>query len=264
MSKIKILVNCPIPIEFKAAKNVFSAQDTGKLNGCKIAEKEEKNYYLFIVQSGPGKTRTAQAVTSLIMEKNPDLIIDTGTCAGIQPGLSVGDMIIGKKCIEFDISGYGIPVKRIKEMELVSLFHFLPSGTRDILLQTALGAAQQEGYSVYSGFQACGEFLINSNSLREKLYELFHVSGSNWETAGVFISALRSQIPVFSLRVISDMGNKNALREFLANAKKCSMDLYNFLKILIENGWSNTIVEEWKKLPDSVRQKAPKTVLPGQ
>jgi hypothetical protein len=114
------------------------------------------------------------------------------------------------------------------------------------------------------GYQACGEYVINSLAMREELFDLFHVSGSNWETAGVFISALRAGKPVTSIRVVSDLGNKDAIRDFRRNAKASAGVLYQYIKNLLDAEWFGAVIEQWEKLPREILAKVPKTVLPGQ
>ncbi|RPJ09567.1 MAG: hypothetical protein EHM28_01210 [Spirochaetaceae bacterium] len=264
MNNIKIVLICPIPLEYKMACVCLELDEQEPVNGCRVARKRHGKTEVIAVQSGPGKARAAQATTSAIAFFNPDIVLDTGTCAGIQTNMSIGNIIIGKKCVEFDISGYGFPKKRLKEMEFVSCFHFLDADTREELLHMAFEHGTGGGLSVTIGYQASGEYVINSLAMREELFDLFHVSGSNWETAGVFISALRAGLPVTSIRVVSDLGNRDAIRDFRRNAKASAGVLYQYIKSLIEAEWFGEVVEKWEKLPRQILSKVPKTVLPAQ
>jgi len=264
MKNIKILIMTPIPLEYKIAREILSLNEAERTAGCKTAAKKHGKTEVVAVQSGPGKARSAQATTAALCLHKPDLVIDTGTCAGVQTTMSIGNLILGKKCVEFDIGGYGFPRKRLKEMELVSCFHFFSAQSRDELLRQAFETGTREGFAITVGYQASGEFLVNSLEMREQLYDMFHVSGSNWETAGVFISALRAGLPVLSIRAVSDLGDKDALRDFRRNAKSSAGILYRYIRCLADADWFNSVVERWESLPRQILETVPKTVLPSQ
>ena len=110
--------------------------------------------------------------------------------------------------------------------------------------------------------QACGEFFIQSAQVRESLLALSGAAACNWETAGVFVAALRSRVPPLSLRVVSDLGDEDSLRDFRRNARKCSQDLYRFVRDALESGWFVSFYEAWKAVPRAQVEKMPQRVLP--
>ena len=71
---------------------------------------------------------------------------------------------------------------------------------------------------------------------------------SNWETAGVFIGALRARIPPLSLRAVSDLGDEDSLADFRRNARASAQGLYGFLRVLLEAGWFVDFLAVWRAL----------------
>jgi hypothetical protein len=76
------------------------------------------------------------------------------------------------------------------------------------------------------------------------------------------VGALRARIPPLSLRVVSDLGDEDSLRDFRRNVRKCSQDLYRFVRDGLESGWFAAFYEQWKSVPRGQVEKMPQRVLP--
>jgi adenosylhomocysteine nucleosidase len=259
---MKLALITPIPIEFNSAKRILKLTEDTMYSGCRLGTGKRKNLGIFCCQSGSGKNRAAQATAALVMAYTPDLIVDTGTCAGLMADARIGDVILGKSCFEFDVGGQGLPRRMIREMELPSAFAFLSESSRQNLIREACAAPADGSYRVIAGIQASGEFLVNGVSMKNLLVELFHASGANWETAGVFVSALRAAIPAISLRTVSDLGDEQALKEFKMHARSAAQILFRHIDGLIASNWFGRFLAEWDKVPPGVKAKMPASVLP--
>lgn len=259
---MKLLIVCPIPVEYKTCRQVLSLREISPLNNCRMGRKESGNLEVLAIESGPAKARTAAAVASAIMHHRPDLIIDSGSCGGLEPGITMGQIIIAESCYEYDITGSGLPRRVIPEMILKSALSFMPTEDGDLLQREAVEAGREEGYRVRVSSQACGEFLVADYSTKQLLYSLFHASGCNWETAGVFVPVLRSKKPPLSFRIVTDLGDSNALSDFRSNVKIRSKELYSYLNALIETGWFNHFCEVWQQLGKEVLEELPASVKP--
>ena len=130
------------------------------------------------------------------------------------------------------------------------------------LVRSAIAAGKDMGIHVRSGVQACGEFFIQSTQVREPLFTVTGGLACNWETAGVFVAALRSKLPALSFRVVTDHGDEDSLKDFKKNARKCSQELYRYLRGLVETGWISGFRGQWLKLPAADIEKLPREVLP--
>ena len=71
-------------------------------------------------------------------------------------------------------------------------------------------------------------------------------------------------MPPFSIRVVSDLGDMDALRDFRRNARRCSEGLYRFIGDSLESGWFAAVYEKWKAAPRSHAERLPQRVLPWQ
>lgn len=257
-----ILVLCPIPVEYAACRETLALRDLPSLAGCRLSRGTIGSCEIHALESGPGKARAASAAASGIQRFSPDAVLDTGSCAGIEPGSVIGEIVIARECYETDISGSCFPRRSIPEMRLASAFSFLPAEISERLQKEAVELGETSGLRVRLGIQACGEYLIHSSQMRSELYRLFQAAAGNWETAGVFVAALKSALPPLSLRVVTDLGDRDALRDFRRNVKPRSRALYGYLAALVAYGWFDRLLEQWGCLERIVLDGIPAAVLP--
>ena len=150
----------------------------------------------------------------------------------------------------------------MKEMELESGFRFLPESAREALICRAGVCAGKLDLRVIEGAQASGEFFINSSGLKNRLFDLFRTAGGNWETAAVFVSALRASLPALSLRVVSDLGEGEAMKEFRSHARSEARNLFRLIDALVAAGWFHDLLNEWRNVKASVKRSLPGLVRP--
>ncbi len=253
---------CPIPLEFTTCRSVFSLRDGPEVLGCRSAQGSLSGMELAALETGPAKARAAAGTVAGIGRFKPDLVMDTGTCGALDGGLITNAVIIAQSCVEYDISGTGLPRTVIPEMKLPSGLSFLNARDAESLVRSAIQTGKDLGFHVRPGIQACGEFFIQSPAVREPLALVTSAAAGNWETAGVFVGALRSRVPALSIRAVSDHGDENSLRDFKKNAPACLQELYRYIRGLVETGWVSQFGSCWGKVPAAEVEKMPSTVLP--
>jgi adenosylhomocysteine nucleosidase len=261
-ANVRILVICPIPLEYTSCRTALSLRDTQSVLGCRAARGAVGNTDIMAVESGPAKARAAAASVAAISGFQPDLVVDAGTCGALDGELIVGAVVLGMSCLEYDISGYGLPQRIIPEMRLPSVFELLPRREGQKLVRALTELGKDRGLHLRSGIQACGEFFIQSGAVRESLRVVSGAVACSWETAGVFVAALRSKVPPISIRVVSDLGDEDAMRDFRRNARRCSQELFRFLRDCLDAGWFIDVYDQWKAMPRTQVDRLPARVLP--
>jgi nucleoside phosphorylase len=259
---VRLLLVCPIPLEYTSCRTALSLRDAPRVLGCRIARGAVGSVDIMAVETGPAKARAAAATVAAIGQFQPDLVADTGTCGALDGDLIVNAIVLGMSCLEYDISGYGLPHRIIPEMKLPSVFELLPRREGQKLVRAFTELGKDNGLHIRTGIQACGEFFIQSAQVRESLQAVSGAIASSWETAGVFVGSLRARIPPMSIRVVSDLGDEDALREFRRNARRSSQGLYRFLKDCLESGWFAAVYDQWKLAPRGHVDRLPTRVLP--
>jgi len=257
---MKLLFLCPIPVEYSACREVLALRDLPALGGCRSGYAVAGAAELYCLETGPGKARAAVAAMLGVQRYGPDLLLDSGSCAGIEPGSVIGQIVVAGECFEADLAGTPVPRRLLPEMRLPSAFRFLPLKAGEALQKEAVerGGAGR----LRLGNQACGEFLIHSSELRGELFRVFRAAAGNWETAGVVIAALRTRLPAPSFRVVTDLGDRNALRDFRRQVKPRARELYGYLSALLKCGWFERFLEQWDRLEPSHLDSLPSRVLP--
>lgn len=259
---MRILMVCPIPLEFTTCRSIFSMRDGPNVLGCRSAQGTVSGMDIAAVETGPAKARAAAGAVAGIHHFHPDLVLDTGTCGALDRELIVNGIVFAQSCVEYDISGTGLPHHVIPEMKLPSAFSFIPARESDTLIRNAIRIGRDLGFHVRSGIQACGEFFIQSSQVREPLAQVTSAVACNWETSSVFVGSLRAKIPPLSIRVVSDHGDEDSLRDFKKNARKSSQELYRYIRGLVEAGWISDFRTCWLKLSAAEVEKMPASVLP--
>jgi adenosylhomocysteine nucleosidase len=259
---VRLILVCPIPLEYASCRTALSLRDAASLLGCRVARGAVGTVDIMAVETGPAKARAAASTVAAISSFQPDIVVDTGTCGALEGDLIVNAVVLGLSCLEYDISGYGLPNRIVPEMRLPSVFELFARRDSQKLIRSFTELAKDQGLHARSGVQACGEFLIQSSDVRESLHAVSGAVACSWETAGVFVAALRSGIPPLSLRIVSDLGDEDALRDFRRNARRSSQRLYRLLRAALESGWFADIYEQWKKAPRGMVERLPSRVLP--
>ncbi len=259
---MKLLIVCPIPIEFNACRSVFMLKDIVSDTGKRAARGVINNNEIYVVESGPTKARAAAETVAAIYQYKPNVVLDTGCCGGLSNESVIGEVIVDDMCYEYDISGSGLPRRRIKEMKLPSsLFLLREKGERE-LVSDLIQLGHANDLIVRYATQLSGEFIIQSSKIKRILVSLFQARGVNWETAGVFIAALKMSLPPLSVRIVSDLANSNALYDFRRNARRVSLMLYGYIKQMVESGWFDTFFERWESVDSDVKSSLSGLVYP--
>jgi len=259
---MRVLLICPIPIEYTSCRGALSLRDAPTVLGCRTARGVVGSIDIMAVETGPAKVRAAAATVAGITHFQPDLVVDTGTCGALDDDMIVGAIVLATSCLEYDISGNGLPDRIIPEMKLPSFFELAPRREGQKLARAFTSLGKDRGLHVRTGVQACGEFFIQSAAVRDSLVAVSGALACTWETAGVFVAALRSRVPPLSIRVVSDLGDEDALRDFRRNARRCAQLLYRFVRDCLEAGWFVSLYDLWKTVPRGQVEHLPQKVLP--
>ena len=254
--RLRLLLICPIPLEYTSCRTALSLRDASSVLGCRVARGAVGNVDIMAVESGPAKARAAASTVAAITQFQPDLVADTGTCGALDGDLIVNAVVLGTSCLEYDISGYGLPHRIIPEMKLPSVFELFSRRDSQAHIRAFTELGKDHGLHVRTGVQACGEFFIQSVAVRESLRTVSGALASNWETAGVFIAALRARVPPLSLRIVSDLGDEDSLADFRRNARTCAQGLYGFLRVLLEAGWVVDFFSAWRAAGSAQLERA--------
>lgn len=200
-----------------------------KVAGFKISIGLYHSHQLYVAQSGIGKVQAGMVSTILCDHYLPDIIINTGSAAGIGADLSIGDVVVSSKVayhdVDVTVSGYQwgqLPQKPLyfeSDKQLVN--QIVEAGTM-VNQQSHVGL-------IVSGDQ----FINGQQQIKQILSHFPEALTVEMEGAAVAQVATQFQVPFVVIRSMSDVGNEEAsvsFDEFVHDAGERSVQmLLNFM-----------------------------------
>lgn len=162
---------------------------------------------LTLAQGGLGKTQFAVQTQHLIDNgKGWDAVICAGAAGALDDRLSVGDVVIGTKTVEYDIRNrFGPP--------LLPEFNSAEGVVEDLKRAQRSGAP----FNVHIGAIASGDEDIVEAGRRREVRERTGALASAWEGAGAARASRFSNVAFAEIRGITDTANETAAKDFREN-----------------------------------------------
>lgn len=164
-----------------------------------------------VMRCGIGKVNAARGAQMMIDRFHPDVIINTGIAGGIEPGLRVGDIVIGTGLVQhdFDVTGFGYVRGYLFTGDGTKPSIFTPDPEWVNLLEAA-AMAMTEPARVKRGLIATGDVFVSTAEKKEDIWENFHASAAEMEGGAIGQTAAYSHVPFAVLRVLSDQADGQA------------------------------------------------------
>ena len=231
MCFLRIGIICAIPNELR----YFN------LNENPIQKIGERTFYkgthdkheLILVQSGLGKVNAAVVSTLLIEKFNCEFLLFSGVAGGIDPGIKIGEVIIGDSLIQYD---YGKLKNRVM---LPFRPGSIPTGESKNEIEYRLATKIKHKIkaslpNVRMGKILTGDVYLQCEETQKELFEKFGAQAIDMEGAAVAQVAEQFKIPLIVVRCISDMADEESQKlssKFLNIAAKRS---FNTAKEILE------------------------------
>ncbi|RYL91541.1 5'-methylthioadenosine/S-adenosylhomocysteine nucleosidase [Sporolactobacillus sp. THM7-4] len=176
-----------------------------------------------LLQSGIGKVNAAMGTTLLIDRFHPDVIINTGSAGGLDPNLSIGDVVISSTVVYHDVdaTAFGYSPGQVPQMPAV----FYPE---DRLVKLAGKAAEKthSSHKTVSGQIATGDSFMSDPERIKRLKSVFpEMKAVEMEAAAIAQVCYQFGIPFLIIRSLSDIAGKESnlsFDQFLETAAKHS------------------------------------------
>ncbi|UXR77359.1 5'-methylthioadenosine/adenosylhomocysteine nucleosidase [Staphylococcus sp. IVB6227] len=181
-----------------------------------------------LLRSGIGKVNVAISTALLIDRFNPEYIINTGSAGGLQPGLTLGDVVISTKVgyHDADARTFGYVMGQIPGMPAVyTADDYLTSKVKQVL--------QTMDQPAMEGLIVSGDSFIGTETQRETILNHFpQAIASEMEAAAIAQTCYQFGKPFIVTRAISDLADGEAsmtFDEFLKVASKSSSKMVQAL-----------------------------------
>lgn len=143
---------------------------------------------IWLAQSGMGPKRAESAATRFVKMASPDVIVSFGFGGGVLPGLSVGDLVMGTGCLQYDGRDF-TPVAGIDAPLAGDVMKAL---------------AQRTPLTVTSGTIITSGAILAKHLVAPLIPAAVTSPVLDMETASVADIAARHDIPLLALRAITD------------------------------------------------------------
>lgn len=169
-----------------------------------------------VAQCGIGKVCAAMCTQVMIDRYQVDAVINTGVAGGLDPTLSIGDIVISTDAIQhdFDVTAFGHakgymcdggdtaqPTRYSADADWCTRFH----AAADAVLTTQ---------HCLEGTIVSGDIFVSDQALKRELLSSFHAAAAEMEGAAVAQVACANRVPFVVVRAISDLAGQEASVSF--------------------------------------------------
>lgn len=195
------------------------------------------NHEITVAKCGMGKVSAALVSQIAIDYFKPDVLINTGCAGALQKHLQIGDIILGKTLVEWDLdtTDIGDPKSWIQELNMVKLY-----SDRDLsnkLKKCIHNSKKSFGKKVYDGLIASGDRFVASQEVTDYIFKYFpDALCAEMEGAAVAHVATQNNVPFCVLRTMSDTADGDS-----------GVDYWDFSKIASEQS-AEILINLFKEL----------------
>lgn len=179
------------------------------------------------VMCGVGKVNAALCTQALVDLFDVSCVINVGVGGAVAKGLSVGDIVISRDSVQYDMDGsaFGHPRGEIPNMDVT----FFPADER--LIRLAKDAAAKVGAAALVGRVMTADLGVDSQALKQELTEVFGGACVEMEGAAIGQAAYVNGIPYIVIRSISDNADGDLVETYQNNFQ---MSVVNAAKMVLE------------------------------
>lgn len=216
--------------EVAILKSQMSDVETLKIAHTLFYKGKLNNTNVVLIQSGIGKVNVAISTTLLIQQFKPELIINTGSAGGLQPGLSLGDVVVSTSVTyhDADARAFGYTMGQIPGMpESYAADKTLIHHVNDVL-----NTLEQH---VREGMIVSGDSFIGTEQQRAVILKHFpNAMAAEMEAAAIAQTCYQFNVPFIVTRAISDLADGDAGMTFEAFLKVASKSSSQMVIALIQ------------------------------
>ncbi len=198
----------PAPEEINPFKSHVEVVSKDIKFGLEILKCKYNNLDLVVTECGIGKVNAAIMTQYLIDKYDITHFIVVGAAGAIDATLNIADVVIADKIIHHDVDA-GLLMRN--HPHLKQRFFEPDSKMFEI--------AKKMDEKVFYGTLVTGEAFIDSEG-REEIIEKFNPLAVDMETASMAQVCYINEIPMFSIRSITDTPNESGLGAFEKNLEK--------------------------------------------
>lgn len=216
--------------ELDALLNIVNVEKEYKIFELDFYECMIGNTNCVLCESGVGKVNAARCTQILIDNMQVDYIINVGVAGGLNENLSVCDIVIGTKLVQYD---FDITAFNHEKGYIPNVGKFIDGD--QYLIKLANEVAQENKYNIYNGVIASGDIFCTDKNMVGKIKNKFDAYCVEMEGSSIAQVCYLCHIPFLVLRAISDIPNGNNVITYEKFLEQSSKNIAKFISEIIRN-----------------------------
>ena len=212
--------------ETQGIKNLICNKKIKVISGIEFVCGNIGDKEVVCAKCNPGKVNSALCAQAMILEYNPEVIINSGVAGSLTNDLGIYDVAIAKNCVQhdFDTSALGAPLGMIDGLNKIYF------ECDEYTIETLEKVCEKEKYLI--GTIASGDVFVSGSEARDKITKNFGAIACEMEGASIGHVCYVNGVKFGILRVISDGGDEVDFETFVKETSKKSVNImHEFIKL---------------------------------
>lgn len=213
-------------IEVNSLKALIENKQSKTISGIEYVWGYIYNKEVVVAKCGIGKVFASICAQTMILNFNPEYIINTGVAGTLTNALSVGDIAISDNVVQHDMdtSPLGDPVGLISGINVINF------NANEHLVKTAEAVLNENNFNFKTGVIASGDQFIALKEQKDAIIKNFNAIACEMEGASIGHTCYVNNVGFIVIRAISDSADDSA-----------TLDYPTFLKKAAENSFKITL-----------------------
>ena len=188
--------------------------DQSTIAGVAISKIELDGDTIYLATSGVGEIKAALAVQLLVDLFDVEIVLNFGFVGAVGK-FNVGEIVVPRKVVHYQFDVTGVDTDRVvgQYSGMSSNYFYLD----ETLIHNALANIGKQMKLVTV---ASGDVFVTKNDDKHRLAKEFGADICEMELAGIAIACERNNVPLFSVKVVSDKADEGANVSFLSIVEK--------------------------------------------
>jgi len=180
---------------------------TDTIANCEFTEGKLHGKDVVLLKSGIGKVNAAMSSAILLERYKPDFVINTGSAGGLNPDLSVGDIVISTEVRhhDVDVTAFGYEIGQVPQLP--------PAFIADKYLQSIAydSANELHDLKIVKGVIATGDSFMSDPKRVLDIGEKFkNLQAVEMEAAAIAQVCYQFNVPFVIIRSLSDIAGQES------------------------------------------------------
>lgn len=202
--------------EVDGLKEIMTDKKTDTISGVEFSTGVIGGTDVVVAQAGVGKVNAAVTAQTMILKYNTTALINIGVAGGIEPTLSIGDIVIADRVVEHDMdtTAVGDPAGFITGIDKV--YMDCDSEISELMYRVSVDM----DIHTIRGVIASGDIFVSDDSVRNRIANQFNAVAAEMEGGAIGHVCTMNNVPFAVLRAMSDCANNDSIVDFPTFAEK--------------------------------------------